>query len=401
MSTPLDLAVVHAPRTAWHDRWRHWLQRLYASETLYRWSLSNPLTRRITRQRTRQLFDLMAGFVHSQVLLACVRLNLFEVLRETPASLATLAQRTGVPAPELQRLLLSAVSLGLLEHRSEGRLGLGPLGVPLTTHPGIAQMVEHNQLLYQDLRDPLAFLRHGHQDASARHAQPGDMARYWPYAHGGLAAVQAPGMDAQVARYSALMADSQGFVVHEILSSYFFDEHRCVLDVGAGQGRFISALARHAPHLRLQMFDLPPVLEQARPRLVQAGLGDRVHLHPGSFLDDPLPTGADLVTLVRVAHDHPDAVVRLILQKAFAALPPGGVMLVAEPMAQATDAPAQHQADAYYHFYLMAMGAGRLRSTHEIGALLREAGFVAVEQVPNAMPIHGQLVIGRKPRGLP
>ena len=227
------------------------------------------------------------------------------------------------------------------------------------------------------------------------------MARYWPYAHGGLAAVQAPGMQAQVERYSALMADSQGFVVHEILSSYPFDDHRCVLDVGAGQGRFVSALAQHAPQLQLQMFDLPPVLAQAQERLTQTGLAQRVTLHPGSFIDDPLPTGADLITLVRVAHDHPDAVVRLILRKAFAALPPGGVMLVAEPMAQAADAPAQHQADAYYHFYLMAMGAGRLRSAHEIGALLREAGFVAIEQVPNAMPIHGQIVIGRKPRCLP
>jgi demethylspheroidene O-methyltransferase len=393
MSAALVPAAKLPTRAGWHDTWRHWLQRLYASERLYRWSLANPLTRRVTRQRTRQLFDLMAGFVHSQVLLACVRLQLFTLLKDTPETPAVLAQRTGVPEGELQRLLLSAVTLGLLEHRSGGRLGLGPLGVPLTTHPGIALMVEHNQLLYQDLSDPLAFLR---QDQ--RHAQGpgGDMAAYWPYAHGGLAAVQAPEAAGQVSRYSELMAESQGFVVHEILRSYFFDEHRCVLDVGAGQGRFVTALAQHAPHLRLQMFDLPPVLAQAGARLAQAGLADRVALHPGSFLDDPLPTGADLVTLVRVLHDHPDAVVRQILSKAHAALPPGGVLLVAEPMAQSADAPAQHQADAYYHFYLMAMGAGRLRSPQEIAALLREAGFTAIEQVPNAMPIHGQLVLGRK-----
>ena len=60
---------------------------------------------------------------------------------------------------------------------------------------------------------------------------------------------QAPEAGEQVGRYSDLMAESQGFVVHEILSSYFFDEHRCVLDVGAGKGRFVSELARHAPHL--------------------------------------------------------------------------------------------------------------------------------------------------------
>ena len=389
MSAPLDVSAPLPARASWYDSWREGLQRLYASERLYRWSLGNPFTRRVTRRRTRQLFDLMAGFVHSQVLLACVRLQLFEMLRDAPASAAQLAQRTGVPEAELQRLLLSAVSLGLLEHRSAGRLGLGPLGVPLTTHPGIAQMVEHNHLLYQDLQDPLAFLRQDRQ---------GSMAAYWPYAHGGLAAVQAPQAADQVDRYSVLMAESQGFVVNEILSSYFFDEHRCVLDVGAGQGRFVSALAHHAPHLQLQMFDLPPVLAQARERLAASGLAQRVSLHPGSFIDDPLPTGADLITLVRVAHDHPDAVVRLILQKAHAALPPGGVLLVAEPMAQGADASAQDQADAYYHFYLMAMGAGRLRTPQEIAGLMREAGFAAIEQVPNAMPIHGQLVLGRKPR---
>jgi len=391
-----ELAAALPARSPWSDRWRDALQRLYASERLYRWSLANPFTRRVTRRRTRQLFDLMAGFVHSQVLLACVRLDLFQLLRDAPGTPATLAQRTGVPEAELQRLLLSAVSLGLLEHRSAGRLGLGPLGVPLTTHPGIAQMVEHNQLLYEDLRDPLAFLRQGQPPAPPESGRQGDMAAYWPYAQGGLAAVQRPEAAEQVGRYSALMAESQGFVVHEILSSYFFDEHRCVLDVGAGQGRFVSALARHAPHLQLQMFDLPPVLAQARTRLAAQGLDARVRLHPGSFLDDPLPQGADLITLVRVLHDHPDTVVRLVLQKAHAALPPGGVLLVAEPMAQDAEGPAQHQADAYYHFYLMAMGAGRLRSPREIGALLREAGFTAIEQVPNAMPIHGQLVLGRK-----
>jgi demethylspheroidene O-methyltransferase len=392
MSGPLDLSAPLPAGSSWQDGWRSWLQRLYASESLYRWSLGNPLTRWLTRRRTRQLFDLMAGFVHSQVLLACVRLQLFEHLRDAPQTTGALAQRAGVPEPQMQRLLLSAVSLGLLEHRSGGRLGLGPLGVPLCTHVGIAHMVEHNQLLYQDLLDPLVFLRQARQ---------GQMAGYWPYAHGGLAAVESEGARAQVGRYSELMAESQGFLVQEILGSYFFDEHRCVLDVGAGQGRFVSALGRHAPHLRLKMFDLPPVLSQAHDRLEQAGVADRVSLHPGSFLDDPLPVGADLVTLVRVAHDHPDAVVRQLFAKAHAALPAGGVLLVAEPMAQSPEAPSADQADAYYHFYLMAMGSGRLRTPGEIAVLMREAGFTSIEQVPNRMPIHGQIVVGRKSQCLP
>lgn len=393
MTAGLEIHAQQPSGPTWHETWRRWLQRIYASERLYRWSLTNPLTRSVTRRRTRQLFDLMAGFVHSQVLLACVRLGLFKLLDDGPQTTSALAQRTGVPEAELHRLLLSAVSLGLLEHRSHGRIGLGRLGVPLLAHPGIAQMVEHNHLLYQDLLDPLAFLQNGHADRPGR---KGAMADFWPYAQEKAAAAQRPETGDQIRRYSDLMAASQVFVVQEILASYYFGEHRCVLDIGAGQGRFVRALAAHAPHLQLQMFDLPAVLEQARECLSQAGVAHRVQLHPGSFLDDPLPRGADLMTLVRVLHDHPDTVVRQILQKAHQALPSGGVLLVAEPMGQDSSTPATDQAEAYYHFYLLAMGAGRLRTPQEIARLLQEAGFVAVEQVPNAMPIHGQLVLGRK-----
>ncbi|MFM1908613.1 MAG: Demethylspheroidene O-methyltransferase [Pseudomonadota bacterium] len=394
MSQPLDLASTQASTTftPLKDGWQASLERWYAHPGLYKWSLRNPLTRWLTRRRTRKLFELMAGFVHSQVLLGCVRLDLFCVLRQAPATLTDLARHTGLAPAVLQRLLLSAVALGLLEHRSQGRFGLGPLGVPLSQHDGIAQMIEHNHLLYQDMRDPLQFLHS---------AWSGAMAEYWPYAHE-QPDPSTPDPD-KFTRYSKLMAASQGFVVQEILSSYYFDEHRCVLDVGAGVGRFVGELASHAPHLRFKMFDLPPVLALAREGLQAQGLTERVTLHPGSFLDDPLPEGADLITLVRVAHDHPDAVVRKILQKAHAALPLGGVLLLAEPMAQATDQGGNSVAavDAYFHFYLLAMGAGRLRTPQELQTMMQEAGFTHIEQVPNAMPIHARILLGRKSKCLP
>lgn len=394
MSQPLDLAVnpTHASPATVRDAWQAQLERWYAHPGLYRWSLSNPLTRWLTRRRTRKLFDLMAGFVHSQVLLGCVRLDLFRLLHKTPTTLADLANRTGLPAAVLQRLLLSAVALNLLEHRSQDRFGLGPLGVPLAQHEGIAQMIEHNHLLYQDMHDPVQFLNN---------AWSGGMAEYWPYAHE-KPQPEAPDLD-KFTRYSQLMAASQGFVVQEILSSYYFDEHQCVLDVGAGKGRFVSELAAHAPHLKFKMFDLPPVLDLAREGLQAKGLSQRVTLHPGSFLDDPLPEGADLITLVRVAHDHPDAVVRQILKKAYAALPLGGVLLLAEPMAQPDEEAGQPSAsvDAYFHFYLLAMGAGRLRTPQELQSLMEEAGFTHVERIPNAMPIHARILLGRKSKCLP
>lgn len=375
-----------------HNQALQWLERLYANPRLYQWSLSNPLTRWITKRRTQQIFDLMSGFVYSQVLLGCVRLDLFKMLHHRPLDLQQISLQTQLPEQALQRLLMSAVSLGLLEHRSHQRFGLGALGVPMAMHPGIGAMVEHNHLLYQDMQDPLAFLNNAWQ---------GSMAEYWPYAHDAQAADRVA--QDKFSRYSDLMASSQEFVVQEILTSYYFEEHRCVLDVGAGKGRFASELALYAKHLQLKLFDLPPVLELAKANFQSKGLVDRLSLCPGNFLHDPLPRGADLVTLVRVAHDHPDEVVQQLLQKIYDALPVGGTLLLAEPMAQShtRGADGATQTDAYFHFYLLAMGAGRLRTPEELMRMMGEAGFGSIEQVPNHMPIHAQILLGRKHKCLP
>ncbi len=101
---------------------------------LYRWAIANPFTRWLTQRRTKQIFDLMSGFVHSLVLLFCVKLDLFVMLRQQPAKLDELAARCRLPAAVLQRLVLSAVALRLLEHRSRQRFGLGPLEMLMAAH---------------------------------------------------------------------------------------------------------------------------------------------------------------------------------------------------------------------------------------------------------------------------
>ena len=107
MSQPLDLAAMQARTapTSFKDAWQARLERWYAHPGLYRWSLRNPLTRWLTRRRTRKLFDLMAGFVHSQVLLACVRLDLFRYLHLAPADLSAFAASTGCGLVVMRRRL--------------------------------------------------------------------------------------------------------------------------------------------------------------------------------------------------------------------------------------------------------------------------------------------------------
>jgi demethylspheroidene O-methyltransferase len=168
-----------------------------------------------------------------------------------------------------------------------------------------------------------------------------------------------------------------------------------VLDVGGGQGTFTARLARHAPHLHLKMFDLPQVATLARANFARLGLDERANAFGGSFLTDPLPSGADLITLIRIAHDHPDADVKTVLRSIFNALPQGGTLLLAEPMAQ--EPGRTPQGDAYFHFYLLAMGSGRLRTASELTAFMADVGFIDIHLLNNPMPLQTQILLARKP----
>jgi demethylspheroidene O-methyltransferase len=360
-----------------------WWQRLLVSPGFRRWAAAFPLTRPFVRRRAAELFDLVSGFVYTQVLLACVRLDLFERLAtEGPTDAATLATRHGLPQRSAQRLLDAAAAIGLLAERRDGRFGLGRLGAPMVGNPALAAMVEHHAALYADLRDPLALLR----DEGAGSA----MAACWPYA-------SYPGTDAlpprAVAEYSALMTASQPMVIDEVLAAYTLHAHRCLLDVGGGEGRFVAAAAAAAPHLQCLLFDLLPVAELARRRLAGLGLAARVQVHGGSFFDDALPQGADIVTLLRVLFDHDDDRALAILRAARAALPVGGTLLVAEPMARA--AGAHRPGDAYFAFYLLAMGRGRTRSAAELTALVQQAGFEHVKALRTRLPLQAGVLVAR------
>jgi demethylspheroidene O-methyltransferase len=133
------------------------------------------------------------------------------------------------------------------------------------------------------------------------------------------------------------------------------------------------------------LFDLPPVAAQAAQNFTTAGLAGRATAHPGDIAADKLPEGADLITLIRVLHDNDDNRAVQILSAARAALPPGGKILVAEPMS-ATGG-AEPIADAYFGFYLLAMRSGRPRSPAELTNLLKAAGFSNIRPRATGQPM--------------
>jgi demethylspheroidene O-methyltransferase len=100
-----------------------------------------------------------------------------------------------------------------------------------------------------------------------------------------------------------------------------------------------------------------------------------------------------VVSLVRIVHDHDDESALVLLRAVREALPGGGVLLLAEPMAGTPG--AEPMGDAYFGFYLLAMGRGRPRTAAEIAQLLQKTGFGNVRSVPTPRPLLTGLTIAR------
>lgn len=362
---------------------RDWLLK---SPVFQRYSLAFPLTRWIARREAHALFDLCAGFVYAQALAACVQLRVFERLAEGPRPADRLASEIGLSSDAATRLFDAAIALRLLDRRGGSRIGLGPRGAALLGNPGVARMVEHHALFYRDLADPVALLRSGGANT--------ELSRYWAYTQdaGGAALGETA-----VASYSALMGASQPMITAEILAAYDLRRHRRLLDIGGGDGVFALSAAEHARALHVTLLDLPAVAARAAARFAASAHAGRLDARAGDFRCDALPAGADLVTLVRVLHDHPDAAVQHVLGAVRQSLPPGGRILIAEPMAGGGR--PNRAGDAYFGFYLLAMGKGRPRTPQELTAALTNAGFSRIRLLRNRTPMLTRILIGEVPSG--
>ncbi len=170
-----DAAALPAHSDTWFDRLLELRDRVYASPTFHRWAARVPIVRSVARSRAQALFDITAGFVYSQTLAACTRLDLFRKLSRAPMTISEIAVDSGLPVDSVERLIEAATALELVSPRSGGRVGLGALGGPILAQDAIVRMVSHNALLYTDLSDPLALLTRSAGSSSA-------VGQFFPYA---------------------------------------------------------------------------------------------------------------------------------------------------------------------------------------------------------------------------
>jgi hypothetical protein len=114
-----------------------------------------------------------------------------------------------------------------------------------------------------------------------------------------------------------------------IARKFPWSRYRTAVDIGTAQGDLITQVALANPHVSGTGFDLPAVAPIFEEYVAANGLADRVKFSPGSFFDQPLPK-ADVVMMGHILHDWDLDIKRMLVRKAWEALPPGGAYIVYE-----------------------------------------------------------------------
>jgi demethylspheroidene O-methyltransferase len=359
----------------WRCRWRLFRNRLLADSKFQRWAARTPLVRRIASKKAVELHHLTAGFVYTQTLTAVVQSNLLAVLQGRIESTKSVAAMCGLTAPAARTLLTAAQALKLTEEVSQGYWMVGELGASVLGNPGVADMVRHHAVLYRDLADPLALLKHRESTG---------LRDYWSYVPGG----NHP--DEGHREYSQLMSSSLALISDHILDSVSLQDYQSLIDVAGGTGHFARVVTRRHPHISASVLDLPEVVSEAKNQFPNS----EIRFVATDMFRSPLPQDVELFSLIRVLHDHDDEPVASLLSRLCRALKPGGHLLIAEPMAGTQG--AESIGDTYFSFYLWAMGSGRPRTAEELRAMCLAAGFSAVREFKTPIPALTRVLIAEK-----
>ncbi|MEO0342628.1 MAG: methyltransferase [Pseudomonadota bacterium] len=364
-SAETPLVGQNAQPKAWSPLWL----KLLKNTKFRNWSARLPIIRRLVRRDQQKVFDLMAGFAYSQVLSAAVEVDLFAQLISGPKAPQVIV---GLPRDAAELLCRAAAGLDLLRELPDGRFALTRHGAIIEEIAGLKTMIAHHAVLYRDLSDPLSVLKGTAQT---------EMASFWPYVFG---ATDRPVSKREATLYSQVMTDTQSLVAQEVLTYISFSNVNALLDIGGGTGAFLDAVHRAYPDLRLGLFDLPNVVPGH----------DHITSHSGNFRKDRLPDGYNAISLIRVLFDHQDDTIKALLAKVHDALPLGGRLIVAEPMAGSNKAHAA--GDAYYAIYTRAMGTGKTRKPSDIATLLEDAGFGSVRVHSDMAPTIARVIDAKR-----
>lgn len=309
------------------------------------------------------------GFMAAKTLLSAVELGLFTLLEQGALSAQQLAERLALHPRAVPDFPDTLVALKLLQREGELYSNTPESAFFLDRNKpsyigGILEMA--NARLYPFWSD----LTHGLRSGQPQNEIKGGGASLFEtlYAE-----------PDRLEQFMHAMAGISAGNAQALARSFDFSPFRQLTDVGGATAVLACTLARAYPQLHCRSFDLPPVKPIAQRRIDSEGLGERVEAVAGDFFHEPLPP-SDVITMGMILHDWNLETKRMLIGKAFEALPAGGALVAVEAL---IDDERRHNAFGLLMSLnmLIETGTGFDYTFADFSGWCREAGFARCERV--------------------
>jgi hypothetical protein len=311
----------------------------------------------------------IADYIVPFTLRAICELRIADHLIDGPRTVGDLAALTGTHAPSLNRALRALACKGVFTEVEPGVFGLTPLAQPLRgDHP--VSLRDAYPLLAPDI-EAWAFFDHSVRTGQASFDRAHGLG-YWEY--------MAEHPD-DSARFDASQQAATRLELRTVLPAYDWSTFRTIVDVGGGNGAFLSAILAKFTSLHGILYDLPHVVEAAGPVLADCGVADRCKVVGGSFFES-VPPGADAYMLKRILYGWDDDRAAALLRIVRAGMRDDSRLLILEPIVQPGN---EFNVGKLYDLLLLAMVAGGARSLERLEELLAKADMELVRIVPTMM----------------
>ena len=263
------------------------------------------------------------GFWASKTLLVAVKLGLFTALAQGPMSGAAIKDRLGLHERALYDFLDALVALGFLERT-------GILGDAIYSNaPDVDLFLDKNKPSYMggilEMMDSRSYDLWSRLEDGLKSGTLQNEARLT--GKGIFEAIYSD--DAHLRGFLNAMSGIQMGNFIAFAERFDFSGHVRHCDIGGAGGQLAIQVALHNPDVHGASFDLPRVTEVAAENISAAGLSSRVQALAGDMFSDPFPN-ADIITMGSILHDWNLEQKRLLVRKAFEALPDGGAFAVIE-----------------------------------------------------------------------
>ena len=267
-----------------------------------------------------RIVELSTAFWGAKTLLSAVELGVFTELARAPLDAETLRERLGMHPRSARDFFDALVALGMLE-RTGGKYE----NTPETDH-----FLDRSKPTYlggwPEICNDRLYGFWGSLTEALRTGRPQNEAKT------GGSFFQVLYADPQrLQLFCQAMTGISGGVAAAMCEKFDWDRCETFIDIGGAQGGLPVRLAQRYPHLTGGNFDLPEVGPIFEAYVESFALSDRLKFQAGNFFDDPLPQ-ADVLIMGHILHDWSLDDKKMLLKKAYDALPGGGALLVYEAL---------------------------------------------------------------------